>query len=112
MTHDIKHLSFQFIIPNEFFNSSVRVTVPYEINICYSLHWNRKVVIDAYYLKPGMAKLIVNWQGLEDQMQAAAENNSKLYKAPGQHKGGYMRPEGLDPYQDMHDQWKMEAKGY
>jgi hypothetical protein len=110
MPHDIKHLSFQFIIPNEFFNISVKVTVPYEITVRYALHWNKKVDLEGYTIKPGMAKWITNWQGMEDQMQAAAENNSKLYKLPGQYGGIKMRPEGLDPYQDIHDQWKMEAK--
>jgi hypothetical protein len=107
-----KHLSFLFNIPDEFFSPDADLPRPREINVCYSLHWNKKVDVDAYYLKPGMAKHIVNWQGLEDQMQKAAENNSKLYKLPGQYGGIKMRPEGLDPYQDIHDQWKMEAKGY
>jgi hypothetical protein len=78
-----KHLSFLFNIPDEFFSPKADIPRPREVNVCYTLYWNKKVEVDAYYLTPGMAKLIVNWQGLEDEMQKAAENNSKQYRAPG-----------------------------
>lgn len=94
-----KYFSFLFPVPVEFM-PSVKVITQYEINVRYSLHWNKKVELEAYTLKTGMAKHITDFQKLEDQMLAAAENNSKQYRAPGQ--GGHksiLQP-GEDPYQD------------
>lgn len=102
------HHSFLFTIPTDFFNASVKVITPYEVNVRYSLDFMGRVELEAYYVKPGMAKRIVGWDELEKQMLAAAEHNSKGKVKPGAHKGRKMRPEGLDPYQDIHDQWKAE----
>lgn len=78
-----KHLSFLFIVPVEFFNSSVRVVTAYEINVRYTLNYKGEVALDDYNVKPGMAQHIVNWTGLEEQVLEAAKNNAKGYKVPG-----------------------------
>lgn len=78
-----KHLSFLFPVPAEFFNPCVKVTKPFEINVRYTLDWRGVVALEGYTVTPGMCKWIVGWEQLEDQMQAAAENNSKQYRRPG-----------------------------
>lgn len=77
-----KHLSFEFIVPSEFFNASVKVTVAYVIPVRYTLNWKKEVAVEGYTVKPGMAQHIVNWEGLEKEMLAAAVNNSKNYRVP------------------------------
>lgn len=111
MANDLtKHLSFIYMVPVEFFSPAVKVIKQYGINVRYTLDWRGVVALDDYNVVPGMAKHIVNWQGLEDQMLKAAENNSKQYRKPGQFGKGKVRPEGLDTYQDIHDQWSREIK--
>lgn len=111
MNNHTKHLSFLFPVPSAFFNNCVKVVKPYEINIHYTLDWRGVVNIEGYAVTPGMCRWIADWVKLEEQMQYAAEHNSKLYRRPGQYNGGHMRPEGVDSYQDIHDQWKRET-GY
>lgn len=108
MSDYTKHLSFLFIVPNEFFSSMVKVKIPYEINVRYTLNYKGEVALDDYNVKPGMAQHIVNWTGLEEQMFEAAKNNSKSHQIPGTKRGNSIRPEGLKPYDDIHDQWRHE----
>jgi hypothetical protein len=82
-----KFLSFEFTIPNWHINPAYKVTVPFVINVHYAFHWNKKVDVQAFYVKPGMGKLIVNWEKLEEEIRLAAENNSKMYKVPGEGGG-------------------------
>jgi hypothetical protein len=111
MNNDLtKHLSFIYMVPVDFFSPAVRVVKQYGINVRYTLDWRGVVTLDDYNVVPGMAKHIVNWEGLESEMLKAAENNSKQYRKPGQLQGRKMRPEGADSYQDIHDQWKHEVK--
>jgi hypothetical protein len=96
-----KYFSFLFTIPNWHFSPAVKITIPFEINVRYALHWNKKVEVEAFYLKPGMAKLIDDWEKLEQEIQDAAENNNKQYLAPGQLRGRRPQPQpGEDPYLD------------
>jgi hypothetical protein len=104
-----KHLSFLFPIPDWHFSAAVKIVTPYVINVRYTLHWNKKVDVEAYYIKPGMAQHIINWTKLEQEIQDAAENNSKQYRLPGDYRGGHVRPEGVNAYEDIHDQWKQEV---
>lgn len=102
-----KHLNFHFTVPNEFFSSAVKVTIPYEIYVRYALNYKGEVEIEGYMCKPGMAQHIVNWEGLEEQMLEAAKNNSKNYRIPNGRR--YFRPmpqPGEDPYFDA----RMELK--
>lgn len=108
-SHDFKHLRFDYPVPSDNLTDwKGRLPV---IHVQYSLHWNKKVTLDGYTMKPGIAGQITDWVKLEEQMQLATENNSKNYRRPGQYRGGHMRPEGVDSYQDIHDQWKRET-GY
>lgn len=103
-----KYLSFLFIIPNRHFNAAYKITVPFEINVHYSLHWNKKVDVLTLGIKPGMAKMINDWERLEQEIQDAAENNSKQYRVPGEYGGGHVRQEGVNAYEDINRQWQQE----
>lgn len=108
MADHTKHLSFLFTVPIEFFNSCVKVKTQYEVMVRYTLNYKGEVALDDYNVKPGMAQHIVNWTGLEEQMFEAAKNNSKSHQIPGTKRGNSIRPEGLNSYDDIHDQWKHE----
>lgn len=93
-----KHLSFLFYVPLEFFSPAVKVTQQYAINVRYTLDYRKEVVLDDYNVKPGMAKHIVNWEKLEEQMLEAAKNNARNYRVPnGQ---GYFHT----PYNPMYNE--------
>jgi len=99
--------SFLFIIPAEFFSDAGQKVTPYEVNVRYALHWNKKVDVEAYYIKPGMAKHIVNWDKLEEQMQLAAENNSKQYRVLGDKWG---RAASNDPHELLYAEQHQQIK--
>jgi hypothetical protein len=105
----LKHLSFLYPIPRHHFKDGSKVTHLIEINVHYALYWNRKVEVEGYVITPGTAKHINDWDKLEEEIKAAAEHNSKRYRAPGERRTSGMRPEGVEPYQDIHDQWKQEV---
>jgi hypothetical protein len=71
-----------FTVPSEYFSSSCEVKVPYTIVIRYTISWDHKALIEAFSMKPGMAKHIVNWDKLELEMQVAANEDAKQQPAP------------------------------
>lgn len=83
-TDHTKHLSFLFPVDTKFFSEAVRIVTQYEINVHYTLDWRGVVLVQGYTIKPGMACHIIKWEELEDQIQLAAENNSKQYRRPGE----------------------------
>lgn len=78
-----KFLSFLFPVPGYFFSDAVKVITPYTINVHYSLHYNKRVVVERYSLLPGMAQHIIGWEKLESEILLAAENNAEQYRRPG-----------------------------
>jgi hypothetical protein len=107
-SHDLKHLRFDYHVPSDnLMDWKGQLPV---VHVQYSLHWNKKVTLDGYSMKPGIAVQIKDWNRLESDLQLAAENNSEGHRLPGDHRGGRMRPEGKDAYQDIHDRWKQETK--
>lgn len=81
MTHDLKHLRFDYPVPSDNLNDW-KGQLPV-IHVQYSLHWNKRVTLDGYTMKPGIAGQIKDWVKLEEELQHAAENNSKQYRKPG-----------------------------
>lgn len=82
MKDHTKHLSFTFPVDLIFLTEWTKPQLP-EINVHYTLDWRGVVNIEGYTVTPGMCRWITDWVKLEEQMQYAAENNSKLYRRPG-----------------------------
>lgn len=76
MSQHTKHLSFLFPVPATYFNSSVVVKKPFEINVHYTLDWRGVVKVERYTITPGMAKHIIKWDELEEELNKAAEHNA------------------------------------
>jgi hypothetical protein len=80
-SHDLKHLRFDYHVPSDnLMDWKGQLPV---VHVQYSLHWNKKVTLDGYSMKPGIAVQIKDWNRLESDLQLAAENNSEGHRLPG-----------------------------
>jgi hypothetical protein len=92
MHQDLKHLRFDYHVPSDnLMDWKGQLPV---IHVQYSLHWNKKVTLDGYSMKPGIAVQIKDWNRLESDLQLAAENNSEGHRLPGDFMGKI--PEEVD----------------
>lgn len=105
------HLYFDLVIEREYLTKWKDEKLP-SLHIQYTLDRSGNVVVTGWTAESDILKHITVTQELKDQMLAAAKNNSEGHKWPRKRHGRRMRPEGLNPYEDIHDQWRMEARGY
>lgn len=60
----------------------------YLINVTYKLYWNKKVEVIGIGFKPELLTLITNPTQLVEDIQTAAEADSKRYAIPGLERAG------------------------
>lgn len=105
------HLYFDFVIDREYLTDWKDEKLPL-VHVFYTLDREGNVEVKGWTLDPGAQAYVTDWSVVKKQILIAAQNNAEDFKWPIEKKRGRMRPKGLDPYQDIHDQWRMEARGY
>lgn len=104
------NLYFDLVIDREYLTDWKDEKLPL-LHVFYALHKDGTVEVKGWTTDPGVHNHLTVTQELKDQMQYAAQSNAQSFKWPVKKRRGRMRPEGVDAYQDIHDQWKRET-GY
>lgn len=102
------NLYFDLVIDREFLTGWKDEKLPL-LHVFYTLDRNGNVEVKGWTTEAHNHLTVT--QELKDQMLYAAKSNAESFKWPVKRCGGRMRPEGVDAYQDIHDQWKRET-GY